>query len=180
MTLMGQSEGIFKECVTLCECVCLFSTEGACNQGQCIINTVSRRCTIILDKPPGPAIRNITIPATHQKYTCTMKENTGFLSSQQWRLQEWKALGSQWGLSTCRKKVGLLSNARLIKLWCVPSPCRSMPFLLFPPHLQPRNAPPACPITLNHVFVLFRLSECVFLIVSIKASTLASKWPLPL
>lgn len=110
----------------------------------------------------GAYHRDITIPATHQKYTCTMKENTSFLSSQRWRLVGWKALGSHWGLSTCRKKVGLLSNAQLIKLWCVPSPCRSMHFF---PHLQPPNALPARPITLKHVFVLSRLTECVFFLI---------------
>ncbi len=142
-------------------CVSLFSSEGACNHGQCIIITVSRRCTIILDKSPGPAIRNITIPAILQKYTCTMKVNTSFLSSQRWRLRGWKALGSQWGLSTCREKVGLLYNAQLIKLWCVPSPCRSMRFLSPTPHPEPSNALPACPITLKLVFALSRLAECV-------------------
>lgn len=96
--------------------VCLFSTEGACYHSQYIINTVSRRCTVVLDKSPGSAIGNITIPATHQKYICTMKENTRFLSLQRLRLGGWKALGSMWGLSTCRKKVGLLSKAQLIKL----------------------------------------------------------------
>lgn len=92
----------------------------------------------------------------------------------------WKALGSQQGLSTCRKKVGLLSNAQLIKLWCVLLSRSSMCFCLFLPHLQPSDALAACPITLKLVFVLSRLNECFLLFFfSVKASALASKWPSP-
>lgn len=98
--------------------------------GQCIINVVSPRCTIIPDKPPGSAIRTITIPSPHHKYKCTIKGNTGLLSLQHWKLLEWEALGFRWGLSTCRKKAELLANAQLIKLWCVPSSCRSWALLV--------------------------------------------------
>ena len=59
-----------------------YNAKGACNHGQRVINIVSCSCTIILDKSLGPVIVNITIPPTHQMYTCTMKENTGFLSLQ--------------------------------------------------------------------------------------------------
>lgn len=100
--------------VHVCVCVCLRR-----------VHTVSHRCTIILDKPPGSAIRTITSPSPHHKYTCTIKGNTGFLSLQHWKLLEGEALGFRWGLSTCGKKAELLANAQLIKLWCVPSPCRS-------------------------------------------------------
>lgn len=159
--------------------VCLFSTEGACNHGQCIINTVSRRCTVILDKSPGPAIGNITIPATHQKYTCTMKENTSFLSSWRCMLRGWKALGSQRGLSTWRKKVGLLSNVQLIKLWCIPSPCKSMCcILLFFFSPSPALQCPACSSNYPQARLCFISLDWVsFFFFSIKASTLASKWP---
>lgn len=141
-------------------CVCVFGTKRACNHDKCIINTVSCRCTIILDKSPGPAISNITIPATHQKYTCTMKGNTSFLSSQRWRLRE--AKGSRVSVrAKYLQKVGLLSNAQLIKLWCIPSPCSSSRLLLFiPPIYSP--AMPACPITPKLVFVLVCLAEHVF------------------
>lgn len=97
---------------------------------QCINNVVSTRSTIIPGQPPGSAVRTITIPSAHHKYTCTIKGNTGFLSLQHWKLLDWEALGFRWGLSTCRKKAELLGNAQLIKLWCVPSPCRSWASLL--------------------------------------------------
>lgn len=140
-------------------CVSFYSVEGACNCGQCIINTLSCRCTIIFVKSLGLAIRNITIPTTHQMYTCTMKENTSFLSFHRYKLKGWKTLGPQWGLSTCRKNVGLLSYVQLIKLWCAPSPCSCMRFHLFP---QPCSALPSRSITLKHVFVLSRLDDCIF------------------
>lgn len=82
----------------------LLGTERACNPGRRIINIVSRWCSISYDKAPGSAIRNITIPATHQKYTCTMKENTSTRSLRSDGGSGWKALGSRWRLSTCRKE----------------------------------------------------------------------------
>ncbi|CAB1414568.1 unnamed protein product [Pleuronectes platessa] len=42
---------------------------GACNRGVCIIHAVSCRRTILLDKSPGPAIRNIMVRAPPQNYT---------------------------------------------------------------------------------------------------------------
>lgn len=82
-----------------------------------------------LGLPSGTLQSLLHIRNTHVPW----KRTQVFLSLWQWKLLRWKALGFQWGLSTCRNKVELLSNAQLIKLWCVPSPCRSSPFLLAPP-----------------------------------------------
>lgn len=156
----------YQACICLCVCARW-------------VHTDSHRCTTVLDKPPGSAIRTITSPSPHHKYTCTIKGNTGFLSLQHWKLLEWEALGFRWGLSTCRKKAELLANAQLIKLWCVPSPCRSWasPLPSLPSPVWQCSAcssnypqPYLCFISLDWVCAIY-----IFLFL-IKASVLAIKW----
>lgn len=154
------------------------STEGVSVHRQCIINSVFHRCTIIPDLTTRVRHQDHYNPLStpHHKYTCTIKGNTGFLSLQHWKLLKWEALGFHWALSTCRKKAELLANALLIKLWCLPSPCRSWASLLVSPP-SPAWQCSACSSNYPQPYLCFISLEWVFCALFMKANVLASEWP---
>lgn len=145
--------------VYVCMCVCSAQRE--------LVTTASASLILSPGDVPSFLTNHQGLPSEHYNPRCMSgvhvyhEREHKFSLLQWWKLWGWETLGSQRGLSTRRQKVGLLSNAQLIKHWCVPSPRRSTRCLP-PPHLQPSVALRVHPITLKNVFVLSRSTEPVF------------------
>lgn len=152
----GMAGGPARICVSAS--VSSLRAEGAGSRGRRIINGVSCRCTISLDKPPGPCTSGTLQPPLRITSTRVPWKGTQVSSRRSGgRLRKKK--GSRVSARSThpgRNKVAPLANARLIKLWCC---CF---FASFPPRLQLKNAPPARPITPNMSLFFVCLTECVF------------------